>query len=178
MLQKKLVFKHFENIHNKKYIIHTTPFFLSTTINFSYRQSSIHHSSLHPQCLAEGSFLLNHLHGQSTANAEQDERSPLPPERVNQDDKEEPVDQFRVREEVKGTGRGESFHQSCPVDPSFHTTLCGLRQWVDQEHQEESSVDTNVHVTHSANSIDVGAVVGADTGVLGWKDLEVPTGCP
>jgi hypothetical protein len=48
-------------------------------------------------------FLPHHVHWQSRANAKEHKENPLPPERINDQGKNEPVDELAVREEVEST---------------------------------------------------------------------------
>lgn len=53
------------------------------------------------------------------------------------------------------------------VDPALHPRLVRARQRVHQEHQQQARVDADVVVADGADGVDVGAVVRADTDLLG-----------
>lgn len=61
------------------------------------------------------------------------------------------------------------FEETGHVDPFLHPEGRGAGEGVDEEHEEDSGVDSYVPVSDGADGVDVGAVVGADGGVArGW----------
>ena len=86
----------------------------------------------------------HNLQRQRTAHTAEDEERPLPPERIDDDAEDEPVDQFGVGEEVEGSGRGATLEELGHVDPPLHPLWSRPRERVDEEHEEEARVDSDV----------------------------------
>ena len=91
---------------------------------------------LQPQSIPDRILPPHHLQRQRTAHTEEDEERPLPPERIDHDAKDEPVDQFGVGEEVEGAGRGATLEELGHVDPSFHPLWSRPCERVDEEHEK------------------------------------------
>lgn len=75
---------------------------------------------LHPQPIPDPILPAHHHFRQRITDAQKHKRRPLPSERVDCDAEDEPIDQFRVREEVEGAGRSASFQVGRHVDPALH----------------------------------------------------------
>lgn len=127
---------------------------------------------LHP--FPQPVLLFHHPLRQSGTNAHKDERGPLPAERVDDNDENEPVHKFRVREEFERTRRRSLLHESSKINPQLHQTLVGPAQWVHEEHEQEARVDADVVVADGADGVDIRAVVGTDVHVARREDLQVP----
>lgn len=48
-------------------------------------------------------------------------------------------------------------------------------EWIKEEHEQDTSVDADVEVSHSPDAANVGAVVGTDGFVLRREGLKIPT---
>jgi hypothetical protein len=70
--------------------------------------------------------------------------------------------------------RSTSFYPPDHVDPSSHQALPRAGQGIDQIHEEESCIDSNVVVANCANGIHVRTVYGADIRMFRWENLHVP----
>ena len=81
---------------------------------------------------------------QSAADTREHKRCPFPPERVDRNAEHEPVHQLRVSEEVEGTGGRTLLDERGHVDPSFHPFLLRRGERVDEEHEQQAGVDSNV----------------------------------
>jgi len=81
-------------------------------------------------------FLLHDLQRQGTADTEEDEESPLPPERVDSHAKHKPVDEFGICKEVKCTARSFRLEEPRHVDPSLHTVFLRSRKGINKEHEQ------------------------------------------
>lgn len=87
------------------------------------------------QSIPQTILLLNHSHRQRLSDAEKHEQEPLPAEGVDQRDKDEPVDQLRVGEEVECFGRRERFDRAGEVDPAVHPVGSRCCEWINEEHE-------------------------------------------
>ena len=94
---------------------------------------------------------------------EEHEQRPLPPERIDQDDEDEPIDEFGVGEEIESSSRCKRFNRARHVDPPLHPVFMRGGQGVDKEHEQKPGVDTDMHVSNSSDGVDVGTVDGTDT---------------
>ena len=119
-------------------------------------------------------LLLYHMERQSTANTKKHKECPLPPKWIDGNAEHEPVDEFRIGEEVESFRRRSPLNGSSHIDPLLHPVLMRPSERIDEEHEEETSVDTNVIVSDCADGVDIGAIVRADGHVLGWEYLEIP----
>lgn len=126
-------------------------------------------------CLSESTsqflLLLDNSLRKTRTNPSQYEERPLPPERIDDDDEYEPVDQFGISEKLKGTRRCETFDPASEVDPSLHKSFVRSRERIDEEHDQESSVYADMIIAHCADGIDICAVIRANIHVLGREDL-------
>lgn len=103
--------------------------------------------------------LFFHLHnclGHSQPNAKEYKQGPLPAERVERDTKDEPPEQLEVREEIKGSRRGELLEDLCHTNPLLHPEWARARQRIDEEDKQQAGVDANVPVADGADGVDVG----------------------
>ena len=73
---------------------------------------------------------------QRTPNAKEHKERPLPPEGVDHYAEHEPVNQFRVSEEVEGSSRRTALDEFGHVDPFLHPSLSWSCERVDEEHEE------------------------------------------
>ena len=99
---------------------------------------------LQPQSVPDRILPPHNLQRQRAAHAAEDEERPLPPERIDDDAEDEPVDQLGVGEEVEGSGRGTTLEELGHVDPPFHPLWSRPRERIDEEHEKEARVDANV----------------------------------
>ena len=81
---------------------------------------------------------------QCAADTREHEQRPLPPERVDRNAEHEPVHQLRVREEVEGASGRTLLDERGQVDPFFHPFLLRRSERVDEEHEKQARVDSNV----------------------------------
>lgn len=130
--------------------------------------------SRHPQSIPHLILLFHHKRRKLDAHAQENKQRPLPPKRIDSNAKREPPDQFRVREEIKGSRGALGLDKLGHVDPELHPVRRGTGEGVDEEHEEDAGVDANVEVADCADCVYVGAVVCADGSVLWREGLEVP----
>lgn len=97
-----------------------------------------------PKSIPNRVLSFDNPHWQRTPNAREHERCPLPPERVDDNAKDEPIHQFRVSEEIEGSSWGTTFDELGHVDPSFHPLFLWPRERVDEEHEKQARIDSNV----------------------------------
>lgn len=72
---------------------------------------------------------------QVKTNAEKDENSPLPSERIKCDAKGKPPQQFEVREKVKRASRAILLQELGHVNPALHPERARSSKRVDEEHE-------------------------------------------
>lgn len=89
-------------------------------------------------------FSTHDLHRQPLPNPKKHKRRPLPPERVDRDTEEEPPKELLVREEIKGTSRRVAFQKFGHLDRPVAPPRFGRCQRIDEEHEEDAGVDTDV----------------------------------
>ena len=99
---------------------------------------------LHPQPISNRILSPHDAQRQCAADTREHERCPFPPERVYRNAEHEPVHQLRVSEEVEGAGGRTLLDERGHVDPSFHPFLLRRGERVDEEHEEQARVDSNV----------------------------------
>ena len=97
-----------------------------------------------PQSIPNRILSPHNLQRQRTAHTEEDEECPLPPERIDHDAEDEPVDQLGVSEEVEGSGRRTTLDELGHVDPPLHPNWSRPRERIDEEHEKQARVDPNV----------------------------------
>ena len=144
------------------------------TTSTVYARPSFKQSLNLPLPIPQPLLPLHNAHRQALPDPKQHKRRPLPPERIHQHHKHEPVHQLRVREEIKRRRRRQRLHRTRHVDPLLHPVSPRRRQRVDQEHQQQARVDPDVQVADGADGVDVRAVDRADARVLRWEALDVP----
>ena len=81
---------------------------------------------------------------QCAADAREHKRRPFPPEGVDHNAEHEPVHQLRVSEEVEGSGGRTLLDERGHVDPFFHPLLLRPGERIDEEHEKQARVDSNV----------------------------------
>ena len=81
---------------------------------------------------------------QCAADTREHKRCPLPPERVDRNAEHEPVHQLGVSEEVEGAGGRTLLDERGHVDPFFHPFFLRRGERVDEEHEKQARVDSNV----------------------------------
>jgi hypothetical protein len=89
-----------------------------------------------------------------TNSGEYEER-PFPSKRINRNAKRKPPDQLEISEEVEGSSRSESFDKASHVNPPLHPESLRPSERIRQEHQEDSSIDSNVPIANGADRIDI-----------------------
>lgn len=99
---------------------------------------------LQPQPIPNGILSPHDTQRQCAANTREHERCPFPPERVDRNAEHKPVHQLRVSEEVEGAGGRTLLDKRGHVDPFFHPFLLRRSERVDEEHEEQARVDSNV----------------------------------
>lgn len=99
---------------------------------------------LQPQSIPNRVLSLHNPQRQCAPNAREHEGCPLPPERVDHNAEHEPVHQLRVSKEVEGSGWRMTLDGRCHVDPSFHPFLLWPGEWIDEEHEKQARIDSNV----------------------------------
>ena len=100
----------------------------------------------------------HNLERQCASNAEKHKERPLPSKRVDHNAKHEPVNQLRVREEVKGSGRRTTLDELGHVDPFLHPTFSWPGERVDEEHEKQARIDSDVILELSGVSLPFSAL--------------------
>lgn len=103
-------------------------------------------------------FTLDKHFWQIQSNTEEDKNGPLPSEGVECDTEGEPPEQLEVSKEVKRTSWAVLLEELCHVNPALHPERARAREGVNQEHEEDASVNSNMPVANGANGGDVSAV--------------------
>ena len=99
---------------------------------------------LQPQSVPNRILFPHNLERQCASNAEKHKECPLPSERVDHNAKHEPVNQLRVSEEVKGSGRRTTLDELGHVNPFLHPTFSWPCERVDEEHEKQARIDSDV----------------------------------
>ena len=81
---------------------------------------------------------------QRAADTRKHKRCPFPPERVDRNAEHEPVHQLGVSEEVEGAGGRTLLDERGHVDPSLHPFFLRCGERVDEEHEKQARVDSNM----------------------------------
>ncbi len=100
--------------------------------------------SLQPQSVPNRVFSSHNPQWQRAPNAEEHEECPLPPEGIDHNAEHEPIDQLRVSEEVEGRRRRTMLDKLGHVDPFFHPFFLWPRERIDEKHEKQTCVDSNV----------------------------------
>ena len=96
---------------------------------------------------------LRDLERQRAPNAREHKGGPFPPERVDHDTEDEPVRQLRVSEEVEGAGWCMTLDGLCHVNPFLHPLFLWCREGIDEEHQKQACIDSNMVLKVSGVSL-------------------------
>lgn len=99
---------------------------------------------LHPQSIPNRILSSHNPQRQRSPDAEEHKERPLPPKGVDGDTEDEPVRQLGVSEEVEGSGRRTAFDELGHVDPFLHPEFLWPCERVDEEHEEQARIDSNV----------------------------------
>jgi hypothetical protein len=119
-------------------------------------------------------LLLHHTKWQSLPNAKQHKRSPLPPKRVDHNRKAEPVDQLRVREELKRPTRRFTLDEPRHINPALHPPCPRSSERINKIHEQEARIYANMKMPNRANRIDIRAVITAYLRMIRRENLQIP----
>ena len=108
---------------------------------------------LQPQSVPNRILFLHDLERQCTPNAEKHKECPLPPKGVDHYAEHEPVNQLGVSKEVKGSGRRTTLDELGHVDPFLHPTFSWPCERVDEEHEKQARIDSDVILKLSGVSL-------------------------
>lgn len=105
--------------------------------------------------------------------AKEYERNPFPSRRCKKHSPDKPPHQLAVSKIVKALSGKRALDHSRSVDPSAHPSVRGTSVWIGDEHEKVAGVDTDVHVSNSANRLDKRAIICTDIRMPHRECLEV-----
>lgn len=136
-------------------------------------------------------FFLDNLHGELGSNTEKDEHGPLPTEWIDGNCEHKPVPvrvsagrapvlrgylhEFTVGKEVESTGRRQRFDCGRHINPFLRPVRVAFGERIDQLHEKQTCVDTDVVVANCSDGMLIGRVYAADGGVV-WRETLQPPG--
>lgn len=127
-----------------------------------------------PDPLPQLLLFLHNLPRQRSTDPHEHKRRPLPPEGINHDHEDKPVNQLSISKELERSTRRSLLDEPCEINPELHQSLIRSRQRINEKHEQETRVDADMVVPNRADGVHVRAVVGADIHVPWREDLEVP----